>query len=407
MWHRLLSDSVSSARCATAIDASDQNERASNCDPAGITSHRIWRSLFSVVLLCLLPGSSVFAQTSSKAQTHALEIEILIQPLPSYRVKAQEWGRVFQDIGYTPRFREANRGEKLRVEERDENEQRVIHLIGGLSNDGTLKLKGQDFTTADGEKLSTLLGQLKAHGLEGPPRSNPTWGLSEEEFQKLTTTFSEPVEKALDLSSPAVTLKDIGIPDGMKVRFTDAAYEISLRDRPATAPKTLDLTGFSKGTAMAVVLSQYGLGFRPVVNRKGVVDIEVDAGNETTNLWPVGWKTKEATVEVLPAWLKAIPIETEEAELSALLSAVAEKLSVPLFVSTHELAVGKIDLEKILYTRNEKLSPFRLLSSIGEKYELGFDIRADEAGKLFLWGTTKDDAEAFRKRFAHIRPPRQ
>ena len=329
MWHGLVSDSVSSVRCATLIDAIDQHERTSNCNAAGITSRRIWRSLFSFLLLCVLPDSSVIAQSSSKTQTHVLEIEILIQPLPSYRVKAQEWGRVFQDIGYTPRFREANRGEKLRVEEREENDQRVIHLIGGLSNDGTLKLKGQDFTTADGEKLSKLLGQLKVHGLEGPPRSNPTWGLSEEEFQKLTTTFSEPVDKVIELSSPAVTLNAIGMPEGMKVRFTDAAYEISLRDRPATAPKTLDLTGFSKGTAMAVVLSQYGLGFRPVVNRKGVVDIEVDAGNETSNLWPIGWKTKEATVDVVPAWLKAIPIETEEAELSTLLNAVAEKIGVP------------------------------------------------------------------------------
>ncbi|MBL8809895.1 MAG: hypothetical protein JNM43_06955, partial [Planctomycetaceae bacterium] len=351
MWHRPLSDSVSSARRGTEIEASDQCERTSSRHSDNITSRKMWRSWLSFMLLCLLPCSSVIAQSSSKAQTHALEIEILIQPLPSYRVKAQEWGRVFQDIGYTPRFREANRGEKLRVEQREENEQQVIHLIGGLSNDGTLKLKGQDFTTADGEKLSTLLGQLKAHGLEGPPRSNPTWGLSEEEFQKLTTTFSEPVDKVIDLSSPAVTLNAIGMPEGMKVRFTDAAYEISLRDRPAAAPKTLDLTGFSKGTAMAIVLSQYGLGFRPVVNRKGVVDLEVDAGNETSNLWPIGWKTKEATVDVLPAWLKAIPIETEEAELSTLLNAVAEKLGVPLFVSTQALASEQIDLEKILYTR--------------------------------------------------------
>ena len=367
----------------------------------------MWHRLFCLALVCVVPGSPLAAQTSSQSSTYSLEIEILIQPLPSYRVKAQEWGRVFQDIGYTPRFREANRGEKLRVEEREENGRRVIHMIGGLSNDGSLKLKGQDFTTADGEELSKLLSQLKSHGLEGPPRSNPRWGLSEEEFQKLTTVFSEPIEGTVELSSPVVTLNAIGIPGGMKVRFTDAAYDISLRDRPETAPKMLDLTGFAKGSAIAVVLSQYGLGFRPVVTRTGVVDIEVDAGNEASNLWPVGWKTREATVDVLPAWLKAIPIETEEAELSTLLNAVAEKLSVPLFVSTQALASEKIDLEKILYTRNEKLSPFRLLSSIGEKYELGFDIRADEAGKLFLWGTTKAETEAFRKRFAHIRPPRQ
>ncbi len=367
----------------------------------------MWYRLFCLIPLCIVSCQTLVAQTSSQSPSYSLEIEILIQPLPTYRVKAQEWGRVFQDIGFTPRFREANRGEKLRVEEREENGRNVIHLIGGLSNDGSLKLKGQDFTTADTEELSKLLNQLKSHGLEGPPRSNPRWGLSEEEFQKLTTAFSEPVEGPVDLSSPVVTLNAMGLPGGMKVRFTDAAYEVSLRDRPESAPTTLDLTGFTKGTAIAIVLSQYGLGFRPVNNRAGIVDIEVDAGNEASNLWPVGWKTKEATVDVLPAWLKAIPIKTEEAELSTLVGAVAEKLSIPLFLSTQALASEKIDLEKIPYTRDEKLSPFRLLSSIGEKYDLGFEVRADEAGKLFLWTTTKADAEAFRKRFAHIRPPRQ
>lgn len=361
--------------------------------------------LFCVALLCLVQCQPLLAQSGS-AKTYSLEIEVLIQPLPSYRVKAQEWGRVFQDIGYTPRFREANRGEKLRVEEKEENGRQVIHLIGGLSNDGSLKLKGQDFTTADGEQLQKLLDELKSHGLSGPPRSNPRWGLSEEEFQRLSTDLSELVAKPVSLSSPLVTLKELELPDGMKVRFTDAAYEISLGERPESAPKTLELTGFSKGTALAIVLAQYGLGFRPVLNRSGSVDIEVDAGNETSNFWPVGWKTKEATVDVLPAWLKAIPIETEEAELSTLLNAVADKLAVPVFLSTHSLTAENKDLEKILYTRSEKLSPFRLLSSIGEKYELGFDVRADEAGKLFLWATTKSDSEAFRKRFAHIRPPK-
>ena len=48
-----------------------------------------------------------------------LDIEILIQSQPVYRIKAQEWGRAFQQLGHSPRFREPRGGEVSLVENID------------------------------------------------------------------------------------------------------------------------------------------------------------------------------------------------------------------------------------------------------------------------------------------------
>jgi hypothetical protein len=186
--------------------------------------------------------------------------------------------------------------------------------------------------------------------------------------------------------------------------FTDAAREKALGRRPDTAPELLDLKGFSKGTAMAIVLAQYGLGFRPQRISAGRYQIEIDAGNESSNLWPVGWKTQESLVVVLPAWLKSIPVDVEDVEVSVLLQVVADRLEIPMQTSSLSLASAERNLDELTYSRKaDRVSPARLLTAIGDKLELGFDVRVDEGGKLFLWATTSDESNAFRTRFAHVK----
>jgi hypothetical protein len=132
--------------------------------------------------------------------------------------------------------------------------------------------------------------------------------------------------------------------------------------------------------------------------------MEIDRGNESSNLWPIGWKPEQSFSEILPAYFRAIPLDVEDVEVSSLVGAVSDKIGVPGFSSAYELTAKRLDVNTLRYTRkNDRISPARLLTAVGDKLGLGFDVRVDEAGKMFLWVTTADDEKAFRHRFAHVK----
>ena len=333
-----------------------------------------------------------------------LDIEILIQSQPGYRIKAQEWGRAFQQLGHSPRFREPRGGEVSLVENVDRGGGVTVHVVGGMVADGSIRILEQQFTVADLQPLTVLLDELALYGAAGPPKTNPKWGLSDDQFLEVTKMLMEPVTAAVTLQSSVVTVESLGLPEGLRLKFTDAAREKALGRKPAASPESLDVTGISKGTAMAMVLAQYGLGFRPLHAGRNRYDIEIDSGDESSNLWPVGWKSQESAAVVLPAWLKSIPFKLDQVEISGLAGAVADRLQIPLFQSSHALAAEGLDLDVLTYSRKEdRVSPSRLLTAVGDKLKLGFDLRVDEGGRLFLWVTTKDQSLAFRQRFAHVK----
>ncbi len=338
------------------------------------------------------------------AKPRQVALDVLIQAQPSYRIKAQEWGRAFQELGYTPQFRQPKPGEEIRVENVDKDGSESVHIVAGMSVDGTIRIGKRKFTIADAKDLKALLDELAEFGAGGPPEKSPTWGMTAEQLLEVTQLFSDPVKDDILLNSPVITIESIGLPANVRMKFTDAARLRALGRRPESAPNSLNLIGYSKGTAIAMVLAQYGLGFRPQRIAANSYEIEIDNGNEASNFWPVGWKTQETTAVVLPAYLKSIPVDVEDAEVSALMQVVSERLKVPVFRSTFSLASSGKDLDVLTYTRkNDKVSPSRLLTSIGDKLQLGFDIRVDESGKLFLWATTSEESAAFKNRFAHVK----
>ena len=374
------------------------------------------RLILAIVFLILAPTAKAQqggvknspAERTSEADesiaSRTVDLDILIQSQPVYRVKAQEWGRAFQDLGFTPQFRQPKPGEETRVEDIDEDGRLSVRVVCGMSPDGSIRVRNRKFTIADTEQLKAFLNELAAYGAEGPPDQTPRWGMTDAQLQEFTQLMSEPVTGETSLQSPLVTVESIGLPAGVRMKFADRARESALGRRPESAPESISLIGYSKGAAISVVLAQYGLGFRPHRVAANSYEVEIDLGSESDNLWPVGWKTQETTAVTLPSYLKSIPVDVENAEINTLLQVVSDRLKLPVYRSTFALAAAGRDLDELTYTRKkDKVSPSRLLSAIGDKHQLGFDVRVDESGKLFLWATTSEDSTAFRTRFAHVK----
>ena len=353
----------------------------------------------SAIALC---QDTAVDETDSVRRT--LDVEVLIQSQTSFRIKAQEWGRVLQDLGYGVKFREARAGESPGVEDRDQGDLRSTRVVAAMAPDGSIRIANHQFTVDNPKPLTLLLEEIRRYGASGPPNASPTWGLTDEQFREVTQLLGPPVENSVELQSPVLAIESIGLPDNMRMKFTDASRTLALGRRPESAPESLELQTFSKGSAIAIVLAQYGLGFRPKFVAPGQYDLEIDGGNEANNLWPIGWKPEQSFSEILPAYFKAIPLDVEDVEVEKLVGAVAEKMQLPFFSSAHALNEKGLQINSLKYTRkDDRISPSRLLTAVGDKLELGFDVRVDEAGKMFLWVTTEDNAAAFRHRFAHVK----
>ena len=368
--------------------------------------HCLVATLLTLGMLCSDVAEAQSGSAKSVRPKRSLVLEVLIQPSPIYRVRAQEWGRELQELGYAPRFREPVAGEKMRIEQQLKDGRDVVFIVGGLTRDGGLTLGNTTFALADMKELNRFLDDMRTHGPGGAPAGNPRWGLTEQQFQDFVRLVSEPADSDVSLGSAAATVGSLKLPEQLAVVFAEEAFQASLQPRPETAPESLKLQGLTKGTALAVVLAQYGMGYRPIVGRGDRYTVEIVMGDESSNLWPTGWKTAESTADVLPAWLKSIPFDVEDADVASIAQAVADKLELPLVVSSQSIQRDGKPLEDLVYSRSGKLSPFGILRGLSDKFELGFDVRADEAGKLFLWATSSRDAAAFNKRFAHIRPPK-
>lgn len=368
--------------------------------------HSLVATLLTLGMLCSDVAEAQSGSAKSVRPKRSLVLEVLIQPSPIYRVRAQEWGRELQELGYAPRFREPVAGEKMRIEQQLKDGRDVVFIVGGLTRDGGLTLGNTTFALADMKELNRFLDDMRTHGPGGAPAGNPRWGLTEQQFQDFVRLVSEPADSDVSLGSAAATVGSLKLPEQLAVVFAEEAFQASLQPRPETAPESLKLQGLTKGTALAVVLAQYGMGYRPIVGRGDRYTVEIVMGDESSNLWPAGWKTAESTADVLPAWLKSIPFDVEDADVASIAQAVADKLEIPLVVSSQSIQRDGKPLEDLVYSRSGKLSPFGILRGLSDKFELGFDVRADEAGKLFLWATSSRDAAAFNKRFAHIRPPK-
>ncbi len=337
--------------------------------------------------------------------SRTLVLEVLMQPQPLYRVRAQEWGRILQELGYSPRFRAPEPGEKMRIEQEQERGRLVVRVVGGMTSTGAITIGGQSYSIPDKDALAQVLQNLKQSGsteADGDPR----WGLSEQQFAEVRELMLAPVSGPIRLSSLGPTLRSLGLPRELPVTYRDDAYQKSLAAAPQSAPQEIELSGVSRGTALALLLAQYGLGFRPVTTRDGGYAVEVAVGGEADGLWPVGWKTEESTPDLVPGYLRSIPFSLEDANVQTVLEAIAGHLELPLHESSFALAEAERVPDTLVITRDKKMAPFQMLLDVARIHELGFAVRADEAGKIFLWITTAEESAAFEQRFDHVRSRR-
>ena len=363
----------------------------------------VLRAQATFTLGILASGLAMFAlpsRVAAQSKKHHVQVDILIEPGPTAQLRARDWAAVFQKVGYNPTFRQGRPGEKTTIEDIAVRNEKVVKVIGLLDRNGAIDFRGQHFSKNQELPLKAWLDKLAEFGAKGPANEHPTWGLSEEQYTEVLKLLGKPTVGDVDLSSPIKAIDSVGLSTVFEFRFTAAAAKKAAVRAEFIADSKPDLRQFSQGTALSLAMAHFGLGFRPIQGQNGKYIIEVDSGSETANMYPAGWKNKLPITTLVPAISKSIPVDLEDAQLDALIQLLAGRLKLPLVYSSYVMKTDGKDVSNIKYTRKpDKISPYALMRIMGKVHKLGFSIRTDEAGKVFLWVTTEADHQAFQKRF--------
>lgn len=353
--------------------------------------------------LFLLACSDTLLAQAQKVK-YPVTIEVLIQPTVQHNLKSRSWTPVFRQLGQLVTFRSGRTGERVSLLETESGGQVGVRVIGVLNNDGTIRFPGKTVRVSEPQEIAVWLQKLRDHGARGPAKDDASWGLSTEDFKQVLNLLAGPVSQEVDDRSATLAIQSLELPDVFKVKFTPEARLLAGRPAKQIAGTPPDCTSLSKGSALAVVLAQFGLGFRPMKDSSGQLILEVDVGDEADNLYPIGWKNEAPITIAVKNLVKQFAVALDDQNLNLVIRLMAQKLELPYAYASQDLLAAGTNPDGLKFSRQGRTSAYSLIQSIEARHGLGLSFRTDEAGQIFLWVTTSKNKQAFNKRFAHVKP---
>ena len=302
---------------------------------------------------------------------------------------AQEWSRVFRELKVPVRIRRGLPDEKPEVREQQVGTLRFVTVIGNLDRSGDLVFADRRYSRSDIAKLGEWLRELDTFGAQGSPKGKPLWGLSKEQFGAIYDALAEPLPHEVADLSLSAALAGFSMPREYPLRMSAAAAQWLNEERSLPQRVRQEVKGFSKGTALALVLNNFGLGFRPQRTPSGSLELVIDPLKEGRELWHVGWEPKERPVDTSPKLFEMVPVQLENVRLVEVLDTVSAHTGLPIRYDDYRLAVYDIDLENLRVSYPARRTAwFIVLRGLTNPVKLSHELRIDEQGRPFIWIST-------------------
>jgi hypothetical protein len=313
--------------------------------------------------------------------------------------EAQRWESTFERSGISVRIRSEMPGDKLVTHETQHGKLREVSVVGRLERDGSLTFDTRKFKQSEGPALVEWINELKTYGAQGSPQGKALWGLSAAQFDAVFRAFATPVEQEVADQPLSDALHNLGLPEGYPLRLTYAA-EKAIAGVTHSRSK-LQLKGFSHGTALALLLSQYGLGFRPERTPGGKIELVVMPTEDSTSFWPTGWDNLEGAspVSIAPKLFQQTLVELKDQKLGDVLEAIGQKTGTPVLLDYAKIEARGLDVSTASVTvERHRYAWFTLLTRITSPSFLSIKVCCDELRKPFVWVTPLKNAGTIPKR---------
>lgn len=307
---------------------------------------------------------------------------------------SQQWSKALEPLDVSVQIQRPTLNDKPEVKERNVGTIRYVTAVGSLDRTGRLNFPGHTFEPGDSPKLREWIDELKTYGAQGTPDGQPNWGLSKDQFRLLYDSLLKPVEAETQDMTVTEAVTKLPIPAKYPIKFSQAATS-QLRLSGGKNKVRQDVRGFTSATALAILLNDCSLGFRPNRTPADGLELIVEPQEQRKDLWPVGWPLQKQRLKAAPKFFAMSPIELDQVPLTDLLSTVAELTETPVMIDYYEIDKAKIDLSKIDVSFKRASTSWSVaLKTMVIPKKLSREIWQDEAGRAFVWITTNRPGRA-------------
>lgn len=330
--------------------------------------------------LAILLACSLLNVSSAQAATR-VSLELITErgfPMTS----AQKWIDAIGKLGVSDvRIRSGTPGEKMSMEKGGSAAAPSVRITGLLRADGSLVLPGGKYTLNDLGSLRKWLDDLSEQGVESITEPRGAFGLLPRQLAEVNQDMKRQVDIATKGESLAAVIEKLR-------RRVEHPLNIDAdAQRIIDAQKVIDdVQGLSAGTALAIMLRPAGLVMTPNRRPGGEIEFQIGKPRDGVENWPAGWKPQEQPRQILPTIYEFINVEIEDTPITDTLEALQGRLKIPFLYDHNGLALQGIDPSKVAATvPGKRLSYSMILGKVLTPAKLKYELRIDEASKIFLW----------------------
>jgi hypothetical protein len=323
------------------------------------------------------------AETGRPTAAAKVQLELVGEAQQGAVMAFQEWLQVLRGAGIqNVRLRAATDGDKLGIEVRGSEQNRLYVVTGLLSGrDEILIPGGGRYRRSDAKRLAAWLDDLAERG--PPDRREPpaAFGLTAKQFDEARKDLA----RLVGFSTRDMTRAEVVEKIGRRLRLP-LVVDGPLADGQEKIEE--ELSGLSCGTALACILRPSGFLMAPRKSDGGV-SYTVAKARLDQEVWPIGWPPDKPQGEVLPALFEMRNVNVQNVPASRVMEAIGVQLQVPILLDHNALARHGVDPAKTNVSIPQQRTSYSLaLRKLLFQARLKFEIRVDEAGTPFLWVST-------------------
>jgi len=298
---------------------------------------------------------------------------------------AQNWGKIFEDLGASVRVRNG-RDVNSGVTEKVRGSLRYVTAAGLLNRNGELKFGAKTFRLEETERVEEWLKELKTYGAQGAPAGQKYWGLNGAQIAIVYQRMAQPLTIEVQGKSLPALVKLLQREAELPVQMTTAT-ESWLQDAANDRLIAISVSGFSTGTGLAIALNDIGAGFRPVRTPEGTIEYQILPLDQLSDPWPMGLEPESSISRdrITPELFKMGVVGFEESPLIDVLSAIQTESNTPIVIDTRRCLARKIDVNTVTVSSPRKKTAWAVVvSQCVRKAGLYNTFRQDEAGRGFV-----------------------